>query len=258
MAKSELYVGHVTHHRMVPKRHDLRHRVYWMLLDLGELEAIGQRLRLFSYNRFNLTSLHDRDHGDGSERPLLEQMAELLGSAGIEAADLSIRLLVMPRVAGYDFNPLSVFFCVDAGERLRAVVYEVNNTFGGRHRYVIPARASSTDALEQSCDKQFYVSPFMDMDMTYRFRTGTPDDAVALAVQVERQGETIIHTALKGHRRDLSDRNILALAVTHPLLPVKVVAAIHWHAAAMWWRGFAVNPQKPSTQITQSIIWPKQ
>jgi DUF1365 family protein len=257
---SAIYVGDVMHQRLAPKRHRLRHRVHWLLIDLDEVAALDRGLRLFSYNRLNLFSLYDADHGEGSRRPIREQMRAHASAAGIGAGeDVSIRLLCMPRVAGYDFNPLSVYFCVDQREILRGVIYEVNNTFGGRHTYVIPADAdvASGDggeagpAVRQSCEKRFYVSPFLDMDMAYAFRTKVPDDKVQLSVQARRQGEAIINTALVGHRRALTDRTLARLALTQPMVPVKVVVAIHWHALKMWARGFRFA-DKPET-ITPSV-----
>lgn len=255
-ANSALYVGHVMHNRLTPQRHVLRHRAYWMLIDLAEADELSERLKTFSYNQRNLMSIWDRDHGDGSHKPLLGQTQDLLADADVDPAGLSIRLLCMPRVFGFDFNPLSVFFCVDPEDRLVAMIYEVNNTFGGRHRYVIPAEKIATGPLQQQCAKEFYVSPFMDMDMTYRFRTRTPDAQITLGVQVGRDGETVISTGLEGTRRALSDAGLLRVSVSHPMLPQKVMGAIHWHALRMWFGGFKVNPEKPSKRISQTIVRP--
>lgn len=258
-----IYVGDVMHQRLQPKRHRLRHHVYWLLVDLDEIAALDQRLRLFSYNRFNLISLYDADHGDGSQRPLGEQMRAHIEAAGIAAGDeVSIRLLCMPRVAGYDFNPLSIYFCVDEREVLRGMIYEVNNTLGGRHTYVIPADAGlagegseeGQSAVRQSCAKRFYVSPFLDMDMAYAFRTRVPDETVQLSVQGRREGKAMINTALVGQRRELSDGVLARLALTHPMVPIKVVGAIHWHALKMWARGFALADKPDAATPSVTIV----
>ena len=261
--RSALYVGSVSHHRLAPKRHALRHRVYWLLLDLAELPTLDARLKLFSYKNMNLTSFHDRDHGDGSNVSLLDQARAHLREAGINDAGISVRLLCMPRVAGYDFNPLSVYFCSNAQDALVATIYEVNNTFGGRHSYVIPTLLPSAlgqdgDTVRQSCDKTFYVSPFMDLDMSYRFRTRVPADKVAVSVQARKNGCAVINTSLIGHRRELNDRSLLRLAATHPILPMKVTGAIYWHALKLWWHGFAINRNTPSTATTVTIVRPNQ
>lgn len=229
-----------------------------MLLDLSELAALDAKLNLFSHNRTNLFSCFDRDHGDGTSTSLLIQARALLASAGIEAAETTIQMLCMPRVAGYDFNPLTVYFCSNEQNEVIAVIYEVNNTFGGRHRYVIPSLPSIDGTIRQVCDKAFYVSPFMDLDMSYRFRTKAPGKKVGVSVQARKQDQAVINTSLAGYRRELNDRNLLKLAVTYPGLPMKVTGAIYWNALKLWCRGFAVNPAKPSTETTATLIRPNE
>ncbi len=136
---SALYVGRVRHHRFRPKPHALAYRVFWMLLDLDEIDAIARGSRLFSRNRFNLYAFRDADYGDGSGRPLKAQLAEALAAAGIDWDGATARLLTMPRILGYAFNPLSTYFCYARDGELRATVYEVHNTFGETHSYVAPA-----------------------------------------------------------------------------------------------------------------------
>ena len=261
--RSALYIGHVSHRRLHPKRHALRHRVYWLLADLSELSDLDAKLRFFSHNRTNLVSLLDRDHGDGSGAPLYDQAMAHLRSAGIDENDISIQLLCMPRVFGYDFNPLSVYFCKNRDGRLLATIYEVSNTFGGRHSYVIAADAAPGKVVRQACAKTFYVSPFMDLDLTYRFRTRAPvsegiGDRVSVVVQALKENKPVINTCLIGERRELSDRSLLRLMATHPALPHKVTGAIYWHALKMWWRGFTINPAAPSRVKTVSIVPPGQ
>ncbi len=258
---SAFYVGHVAHHRLSPKRHSLRHRVYWLLLDLEELPELNDRLKLFSHNGMNLISLHDRDHGDRSGTPLREQALGHLSAAGLDFAGVSVRLLCMPRVAGYDFNPLSVYYCCCGSGQPIAMIYEVNNTYGGRHTYVIPVSGRQPQAgqtVHQNCNKQFYVSPFMDLDLTYLFEADLPGSDVSLSVQARKNDRAVINTSLHGHRRDLTDFNILRLAATHPVLPAKVTGAIYWHAFKLWWRGFAVNQTAPSTVNTVTIVRPDE
>jgi DUF1365 family protein len=206
-------------------------------------------------------ALHDRDHGDGSGGPLLEQAFAQLHAAGLDVEGVSVRLLCMPRVAGYDFNPLSVYFCSNSCGGLTAMIYEVNNTYGGRHTYVIPVSKQSQvpgGTIHQVCGKEFYVSPFMDLDMAYHFQTSAPGDEVSLSVQARRQDRAVINTSLHGRRCKLSDLNILRLAITHPVLPIKATGAIYWHALRLWRRGFAINQAKPSTSNTVTIVRPNE
>ena len=160
MTGSALYVGTVTHHRWKPKRHHLRYGVFAMLADLDELPELARRLTLFSHNRFNLFSLMDRDFGAGDGTALKPWVEAQLAKAGLETRGIRISLLCYPRILGYAFNPLSVFFCRRAQDgALIAILYEVHNTFGERHCYLIPTESDGTP-VRQECDRAFHVSPF--------------------------------------------------------------------------------------------------
>jgi uncharacterized protein len=250
--RSALYVGSVMHRRARPKPHRLRYRVFWFLFDLDELEVLPGCLRLFSHNRFNALSLHDADHGDGSSTSLREQVDRHLQAAGIDIARGPIRLLCMPRIFGYAFNPLSVYFCYTPDERLSAVLYEVHNTFHQRHIYLIPVEPGAAPIIAQECRKDFYVSPFMDMDLTYAFRLSGPDDAVSVKVDVKDKTGRVLTAALAGKRAVLNDAELIRALATHPALTLKVIAAIHWHALLMLLKGFKLRrrPLPPRKLVT--------
>ena len=163
-----LFAGHVVHQRTRPKQHRLRYSVFYLALDLDEAAAVGAALRLFSVNRFNFFSFHERDHGDGSNLPLLEQIRAKLRAAGLDAGG-AIVLMTMPRMLGYAFNPLSIYFCYRKDGALTAILYEVNNTFGQRHSYLIPATPGADGLVRQESAKSLYVSPFLDTNMSYAF-----------------------------------------------------------------------------------------
>jgi len=186
--RSSLYAGIVTHRRLRPRPHRLRYRVFWMLLDLDEIARLPASLRLFSHNRFNALSFFDADHGDGSGRPLHDQVEGHLRAAGLAPDGGAIRLFCMPRVFGYGFNPLSAYFCYQRDGSLAAILYEVHNTFRERHSYLIPVDRDAGTVIDQRCRKRFYVSPFMDMDMNYRFRVAVPDQRIAVAIRAASTG----------------------------------------------------------------------
>jgi DUF1365 family protein len=244
--KSKLYAGAVTHRRIRPRAHYLRYRAFWMLIDLDDLSSLHSGLRLFSYNRFNLISFHDADHGDTSGRSLRPQVEQSLAREGIAPPSGAIKLLCMPRVFGYVFNPLSIYFCYDASGALQAVLYEVRNTLGERHTYVLPVEDPS-GVIEQQCPKTFYVSPFLDMDLRYRFRLTICDERVSVAVTASDRGGPQLAAALTGTARTLSDRTLARLLVGYPLLTLKVIFAIYWHAALMILRGFHVRSHSSLT-----------
>jgi len=249
--RSTLYAGSVMHRRVRPRAHRLRYRVFWMLLDLDEIESLPHRLRLFSHNRFNAVSFFDGDHGDGSGRPLRTQIEEHLKSVGIESGG-PIKLLCMPRIFGYGFNPLSVYFCYHNDGTLAAILYEVHNTFRQRHWYLIRADRAAGPVVDQRCNKLFYVSPFMDMDMSYAFRVALPDERITLAIRAADRDGLLLVAALGGNRRPLTDSSLLRLLAGYPLLTLKVVGAIHWHALRLLLKGMRLRarPNPPDVPVT--------
>jgi len=245
---SALYAGTVMHQRLRPRRHRLRYRVFSLLLDLDELDVLAARLRLFSRNRLNLFSFFDRDHGSGSSKPLRDQIEHQLASAGIEWDGGPIRLLTMPRVLGYVFNPLSVYFCYRRDGDLAAIVYEVNNTFGERHHYIMPVNSDGAGTIHQECAKRFFVSPFLDMDMSYSFRVIPPAARVGIAISGRDAQGPIITASLFARRQSLSDAGLALAFVAYPLLTLKVIAGIHWEALRIWLKGIRLRDHTPPGQ----------
>jgi DUF1365 family protein len=235
MTRSAIYDGWVMHRRLAPRHHAFKYRVFSLLLDLDELESLGRKLKLFAWNRAGVVSFQDRDHGDGTS--LRAWLDGLLAAAGI-VADGPRRVLCYPRLFGYVFNPISTWFCYTADERLAAIVYEVHNTYDERHSYVL--RAGNDEALvRHSCAKDFYVSPFLSMDCTYHFRIRPPGDDVMLAINEEEAGRPILTATFAGKRKALTDAALLGMLLRHPLMTLKVVAAIHFEAVRLMWKGAA-------------------
>jgi DUF1365 family protein len=257
MEHSALYTGQVMHRRLRPKGHRLRYRLYSLLLDLDEIDGLDRRLRLFSRGKFNLFSFHDRDHGDGSGTPLKAQVETLLAAAGLPRGG-PVRLLAMPRVLGFAFNPLAVWFCHGADGRLSAILYEVNNTFGERHSYLLPVEGEGR-LVRHGVGKRFHVSPFLPMAMDYAFRVLPPGEALAVAITAsDPQGPVLaaVHTA---RARPVSDRALVRAFATHPLLTVKVVGAILWEALKLWGKRVPVfdRPAPPARPVTFPVPAPE-
>jgi len=252
METSALYAGAVVHQRLTPRRHRLRYRLFQLLLDLEELPDLGRRLRLFSHNRPGLFSVHDRDHLSGERQPLRPQVEAMLAEAGLDAGGGPIRLLCLPRVLGYVFNPLSVFYCHRPTGELAAVVLEVNNTFGERHCYVVEADPARR-MVARRCAKTFFVSPFMGMDMTYDFRLPTPGEAASTAILARGpDGAPMLAALFSGQRQALDDAALARAFLGHPLLTLKVILAIHWEAAKLLAKGVGprVKPAPPAQPVT--------
>lgn len=247
-----LYVGKVTHHRMRPRRHRLCYGVFSLLLDLDGIDALAAGSRIFSRGRFNLFSFHDRDYGDGSDTPLRMQVERHLLAARIVPDGGAIRLLTIPRILGFAFNPLSIFFCHGLDGSLRAVLYEVNNTFGQRHSYLLPVEQGQGDTIRQSCTKAFHVSPFMGMDMRYTFTLAPPAEELSIRITVSDEQGPVLVASHAAKRRTPTDGALLRVFVTHPLLTLKVVGGIVWEAALLWLKGVPLHtcPAPPERSIS--------
>lgn len=249
---SALYQGVVTHERLRPRRHRLRYRVFWLLLDLAEIDEVARDARIFSRNRFNILSFRDRDYGDGSDRPLRDQVIEKLAGVGVDIGGGAVRLLTMPRVLGYAMNPISIYYCHRPDGALAAVVYEVTSTFKLRHSYVLPV-ATDAGEIRHSADKALYVSPFMDMDMRYDFRGRVPAGRLSLAIDGVDADGPLIMTAVAAHRVEITSRSMLAAWLRHPLMTVKVILGIHWEALKLLAKGVRLTHQPPPARETLRV-----
>jgi DUF1365 family protein len=249
--RSCLYRGRIMHHRRLPFEHRFVYRVFSLLLDLDELPILGRHLRLLSVDRPNLLSFHQRDHGPRDGSPLLPWALARLAEKGVVPERPRIRLLCFPRILGYVFDPLSIYFGYD-GERLVGVVYEVKNTFGEQTTYVLPAapRHDLRIPVAHGCPKSFYVSPFIPMQAHYAFRFREPGERLAFAIRETVAEGTQLVASHTGERRPLEDRELLRCLLRDPLMTLKVIGGIHWEAARLWLKGARyfpreVEPQRP-------------
>lgn len=248
--QSGIYTGKVMHQRLLPKQHGFSYRTFSLCIDLDELLRL-QQLKLFSVNRFNLLSFFEKDHGSGHGE-LAAGVRQLLARRGYAHACARIRLLCYPRILGYVFNPLSVYFCYDADDQLQVILYEVTNTFRQRHTYLIPA--GSTEKLQHSCDKQMYVSPFMPLDTRYSFTIRPPGSAVSVGIrQHDLQQQLLFKATFAGQQETFCDAALLKLFISHPLMTLKVMVGIHWEALRLWRKKLSLQPREKGPR--NSISW---
>jgi DUF1365 family protein len=251
-APHRIYFTRVLHRRLVPVDYRFSYRVFSLLLDLDALSDL--RLRFLSLNRFNLLSFHERDHGPRDGSPLKPWAEDLLRRKGIDIEGGRILLLCFPRVLGYGFNPLSIWYCHHRDGSLRAVIAEVNNTFGEHHFYLLcNAGLPLSWPVTQSVEKVFHVSPLMGMDARYDFRLADPSDRLSVLIKQFQNGELTLIASQQGAGYALSDKRLLAALFRVPLMTFKVVAAIHWQALKIWLRGapFFPKPAPPVEKVTQ-------
>jgi uncharacterized protein len=241
-----LYVARVSHRRRIAPLYRFAYRLFYVLIDIDRIDETARGLRLFSHNRFNLLAFHDRDHGDGSGGALRSWAQRLLREHGVELAGGRIRLLCIPRLLGFAFNPISLWYCEHADGSLRAVIAEVRNTFGEKHCYVL-ASGGAPLAYEESWekDKCFHVSPFFDLVGRYRFRLSRPDERLRVVIHESRRDQPILDATLAAQRHELRDGTILRQVLRMPGTTLKVVAAIHWEALKIWLRGAQFHRKPP-------------
>lgn len=249
---SALYTGSVFHRRFRPKEHKLRYSVFSLLIDLDEIPEMSKRLRLLRFNRAGLLSFHEKDHGDGGVTPLRDWVERQLAEAGMPINDGRIAVLAYPRMLGYVFNPLSVFFCYDRDDRLAAILYEVANTYSERHAYVIPVEDEA--AVLQTADKVFYVSPFLPVAGQYEFSIEPPGAKVGVSINLRDADGLVLTASFHGGRKSLTDFILAGVFFRYPLMTLKVMAGIHWEALKLWRKGIRFRRHTPTVAVMGSSV----
>lgn len=257
------YRGEVFHRRLIEPRYTFKYRLFNLLVDIDRLHELGQSLRLLSYNRPNLFSFYDEDHlpgrnaGNESAPSLRAWLEKGLSAHGINLGGGRVRLFCYPRIFGFVFNPLSVWYCENAQGELTAIVCEVRNTFGERHCYLIrdPARGALDLRHAYSHPKAFHVSPFLPITGDYEFRFNAPSDSLDIGIVWINENRRSMIAVQRMQRMPVNDYELLKVLLAYPFMTIKVVAAIHWQALKLWVRGarFYRKPVPPSKEISSDV-----
>ncbi len=250
-AAAVLYPGEVIHQRLNPFGHRFSYRVFSLLLDLDRLCEIDRISRLLSVNRAGLVAFHDKDHAELGNETAREYTDRLLAGAGLPRRAARVLLLAYPRILGYVFNPIAVYFAYDELDRLVALIYGVRNTFGERHSYVALVEPGdlSEAGIRQSRRKRFHVSPFIGMEARYHFRILPPGRSVRLRIHETEAGAPLLAATFSGNARSLTTTNLIACLLQFPFMTWKIIVGIHWEALKLWAKGarFISGPPAPET-----------
>jgi len=238
-----IYNGQVIHKRFKPKEHFFKYKVFSLLLDLSELSLLDNELKIFSYNKFNILSFYDIDHGPRDGTSLISWVKENLNSNNINSNEIKIKLLCYPRIWGYIFNPLSIFFVYDKNSKLISILYEVKNTFGEQHTYVFKIDKDN-QLFEHSCKKKFHVSPFIEMNCLYYFKILKPTDKLSVVINQNDDSGKLLFASQDGLKNELNNKNLMISYISNPLMSFKIIGAIHFEALKLWIKGIKLVKKK--------------
>lgn len=266
--RSCFYEARVMHHRLEPKRHRFEYGIFLACLDLDELDRLDARSRWFSRNRRNWLEFRDTDHlpdpdangpGDGRPTDTRRSIAAWLARNGVRLDDTDrVVLLTLPRIAGYVFNPVSFYFCTrSTGEPICAVA-EVGNTFGELKPYLVPLDSGANDGgvFRLVAPKHYYVSPFTALDVCFDFQLRMPEAGLRIAVHDVRDGRNLLVTTLTGTRRPFTDAEMVRLGLRYPLVTLKVITAIHWHALRLWLKRVPWHAKSERPDLQRGVFRP--
>ena len=229
-----IYNGEVTHTRFKPVRHFLKYKTFSLLIDLDEINLLDKSIGIFSHNKFNIFSFYDKDHGDRDGGNLKDWVILNLKKFRIKENITNIKVLCYPRILGYVFNPLSIFYCYEK-DKLVAIFYEVKNTFNEQHTYIF--KIKNNEEIVQKCRKKFYVSPFMDMETFYNFKLLNPNDKLSVFIKQTDVDGTILTATQTGDKKEFSFKQLAINFLKYPLMTIKIISSIHFEALLLWKKG---------------------
>ena len=240
---SSIYNGTVIHKRFKPKVHFFKYNVFSILIDISEINLLDRNLKIFSYNKFNIVSFYDADHGPRDGTPVKDWVIKNLKKNQINTEDIKIKLLCYPRIFGYVFNPLSVFYIYNKYSELISILYEVKNTFGEQHTYIFKYKENE-NPIKHSCKKKFHVSPFIEMNCTYFFKILKPCEKISVIIDQHDEEGKLLYASQDGNRIELNNKNLFLSYIKHPLMTLKIIAAIHFEAFKLWSKGIKFIKKK--------------
>ena len=229
-----IYNGEVNHTRFKPVKHFLNYKTFSLFIDLDEIEQLDKSISIFSHNKFNIFSFYNKDHGDRDGNCLKKWVISNLKKYKIEGNISKIKILCYPRIFGYVFNPLSIFYCYE-NDKLKSIFYEVKNTFNEQHTYIF--KIKDGEEIKQKCKKKFYVSPFMDMETFYNFKLIDPNQRLSVMIKQTDAEGTVLTATQTGDKKEFNFKQLLINFFRFPLMTLKIISSIHFEALLLWKKG---------------------
>ncbi|MDR3715049.1 MAG: DUF1365 domain-containing protein [Puia sp.] len=254
-----LYKAHIMHHRLAPKQHRFHYRVYLFCIDLDELPMLSRKILMLSHNRFNFFSFRDREHlqlpaeAPDTGKTIRQHITDYLQQNGIFFTGGQILLLTNLNVLGYNFNPVSFYFCFDETGSPVCCVVEVSNTFREMKPYLMGPESFSEEGFRRTVKKYFYVSPFIDHDTEFDFNVAVPGEKLAIRIYDYQEGRRFFISTLTGRRKALTNARLLGYSIRFPFITLKVIALIHWNALVLWLKKLPARPKRENRHLQKDV-----
>jgi DUF1365 family protein len=264
-SSSCLYKARVMHNRLAPKQHYFYYDIFMFYLDLDELDQLSSRLRWMSRNSFNLFNFRDKDHlqfpreNPDTSKNIKEQISIYLRENGIEIGSGRIMLLTNLCTLGYQFNPVSFYFCFDEDDKPLCSVVEICNTYREMKPYFLGEAKFDKERFHLNTAKDFYVSPFIDMDTSFDFDIGIPDEKLQIHIDdYDKEGNRFFISTLTGKQQPLTDVNLLYYFFSFPMITLKVITLIHWQAFKLWIKKIKYHKKADNQELQRNVYRPYQ
>ena len=260
---SSIYSAKVMHHRLAPKKHSFWYSVYMFYIDLDELEMLAQKLRWFSHNKFNLFSFRDAEHlqlpkeNPDQTKNTRQHLEDYLKEQGIDGSRLKIKLLTNLNVLGYNFNPVSFYFCFDEAGNPVCCVAEISNTYREMKLFFFGKDELNDDTFKKITTKYFYVSPFIDHDNAFDFKLKVPADKLDIKIDdIDKDGNRFFISTLIGDKKPLTNAALLRYFFSMPLIPLQIMGMIHWQALKLWIKKIPFHPKAENPELQRNVYKP--
>ncbi|WP_259068917.1 DUF1365 domain-containing protein [Mucilaginibacter sp. X4EP1] len=258
-----LYKAKVMHHRLAPKVHSFHYNIFMFYLDLDEIDGLSKRLKFMSRNRFNLFNFRDKDHlqlpkeNPDTSKNIRQHITDYLKINGVDIGTGRIMVLTNLCTMGYQFNPVSFYYCYDDQDKPVCSIVEVCNTFLEMKPYFLGADTLKNDQFKLNTEKYFYVSPFIEMDTNFDFDLHIPGEKLQIKIDdYDKEGKRFFISTLNGKQKELKDLTLLIYFFSFPLITLKVIALIHWQALKLWLKKLPFHKKNDDLALQREVYRP--